>query len=69
MASSSQANNQVSYLIAHIVNNELNPLRNEIVSLKGQLNQNIKKVEDSNVRLHSKLPNHSGNFKEMKTNM
>jgi len=31
MASSSQANNQVSDLIAHIVNNELNPLRNEIV--------------------------------------
>jgi len=43
MASSSQANNQVSELIAHIVNNELNPLRNEIVSLKAQLNQNIKK--------------------------
>jgi len=28
MASSSQANNQVSDLIAHIVNTELNPLRN-----------------------------------------
>jgi len=49
MASSSQANNQVSDLIAHIVNNELNPLRNEIVSLKAQLNQNIKKVEDFQV--------------------
>jgi len=42
MASSSQASNQVSDLITHIVNNELNPLRNEIVSLKAQLNQNIK---------------------------
>jgi len=43
MASSSQVNNQVSDLIAPIVNNELNPLRNEIVSLKAQLYQNIKK--------------------------
>jgi len=43
MASSSQANNQVSDFIAHIVNNELNPLRNEVVSLRAQLNQNIKK--------------------------
>jgi len=51
MASSSQANNQVSDLIAHIVNNELNPLRNEIVSLKTQLNQNIKKVEDFQVEV------------------
>jgi len=32
MASSSQANIQVSDLIAHIVNNELNPLRNEFKS-------------------------------------
>jgi len=51
MASSSQANNQVSDLIAHIVNNELNPLRNEIVSLKAQVNQNIKKVEDFQVEV------------------
>jgi len=46
MVSSRQANNQVSDFIAHIVNNELSPLRNEIVSLKAQLNQYIKKVED-----------------------
>jgi len=46
MASSSQAYSQVSDFITHIVNNELNPLRNEIVSLKAQLNHNIKKVED-----------------------
>jgi len=51
MAFSSQANNQGSYLIAHIVNNELNPFRNEIVSLKAQLNQNIKKVEDFQVEV------------------
>jgi len=51
MASSSQANNQVSDLIAHIVNNKLNPLRNEIVSLKAQQNQNIKKVEDIQVEV------------------
>jgi len=51
MASSSQANNQVNELIAHIVNNELNPLRNEIVSLKAQLNQNIKKVDDFQVEV------------------
>jgi len=51
MASSSQANNQVNDLIVHIVNNELNPLRNEIVSLKAQLNQNIKKVEDFQVEV------------------
>jgi len=51
MASSSQANNQVSELIAHIANNELNPLRNEIVSLKAQLKQNIKKVEDFQVEV------------------
>jgi len=51
MASSSQANNQVSELIAHIVSNELIPLRNEIVSLKAQLNQNIKKVKDFQVEV------------------
>jgi len=51
MASSKQANYEVSELIAHIVNNELNPLRNEIVSLKAQLNQNIKKVEDFQVEV------------------
>jgi len=51
MASSSQANNQMSDLIARIVNSELNPLRNEIVSLKAQLNQS----------------NQSGNLKEKKT--
>jgi len=45
MASSSQANNQMSDLIAHTVNNEFNPLRNEIVSLKAQLNQSISKEE------------------------
>jgi len=41
----------MSDLMAHIVNNELNPLRNEIVSLKAELNQNIKKVEDCQVEV------------------
>jgi len=50
-ASRRQASNQVSDLFAHIVNNDLNPLRNEIVSLKAQLNRNIKKVDDFQVKV------------------
>jgi len=46
-----QANNQVIDLIAHIVNKELSPLKNEIVRLKAQLNQNIKEVEDFQVEV------------------
>jgi len=41
----------VSDLITHIVYNELNPLRNEILSLKAQQNHNIKKVEDFKVEV------------------
>lgn len=55
MASSSQASNQsfnVSDLITLIVNNELNPLKDEIVRLKSQLNHKINKVEDYQVESH-----------------
>jgi len=41
----------LQWLLAAKLITELNPLRNEIVSLKAQLNQDIKKVEDFQVEV------------------